>query len=208
MDDKKSLADGIETNADDSSRDQKGPEHHSWITFLKRRWPTWLALVMSALTFGGSESAEGVASLANVLVLLPLGYLVVAKLQRREASWPAIVAGFALIITLRVVGIIAPAVVLSALALIVLVWGAVDGQLRRDSAFQVQALGMLGFGAFALAGLVVNPDLARYLVAAGWFLHGIWDFVHLKLDKVVARSHAEWCGVLDVIIAAELVFKL
>jgi hypothetical protein len=54
----------------------------------------------------------------------------------------------------------------------------------------------------------VDPDLGRYLVAAGWFLHGIWDFVHLKLDKVVARSHAEWCGVLDIVIAAELVFRL
>jgi hypothetical protein len=54
----------------------------------------------------------------------------------------------------------------------------------------------------------VDPDLGRYLVAAGWFGHGIWDFVHLKLDKVVARSYAEWCGVLDVLIAAELVFKL
>jgi hypothetical protein len=43
---------------------------------------------------------------------------------------------------------------------------------------------MLGFGALALAGLVVDPDLGRYLVAAGWFLHGVWDFVHFKLDRV------------------------
>jgi hypothetical protein len=41
-------------------------------------------------------------------------------------------------------------------------------------------------------------------VAAGWFLHGVWDFVDLRLDKVVARSYAEWCGVLDVLIAAGL----
>lgn len=52
------------------------------------------------------------------------------------------------------------------------------------------------------------PDLARYLVAAGWLLHGVWDFIHLKLDKVVARSFAEWCGVIDVVIAVELVFKV
>jgi hypothetical protein len=93
-------------------------------------------------------------------------------------------------------------------ALLVLVWGAVDGRLRRPDPFRVQALGMLGFGALALAGLVVDPDLGRYLVAAGWFLHGVWDFVHIKLDRVVARSFAEWCGVVDVVIAAELVFKL
>src|SRR4029453_1213367 len=89
-----------------------------------------------------------------------------------------------------------------------LVWGALDGQLHRPDPFRVQALGMLGFGALALAGLVADPDLGRYLVAAGWFGHGVWGFVHLKLDKVVARSYAEWCGVIDVLIAAELVFKL
>jgi Ni/Fe-hydrogenase subunit HybB-like protein len=67
---------------------------------------------------------------------------------------------------------------------------------------------MLGFGALALAGLAVDPDLGRYLVAAGWFLHGIWDLVHLKLDRVVARSYAEACAVVDLVIAAELAFKL
>jgi hypothetical protein len=34
---------------------------------------------------------------------------------------------------------------------------------------------------------------------------GVWDFVHLKLDRVVARSYAECCGVLDTLIAAALV---
>jgi hypothetical protein len=184
------------------------PARRPWTDRLKDRWPTALALGMSALTFGGSESDEGVASLSEALLLLPLLYLVVAKLQRRQASWPGLVVGFTSIIALRVLDVIAPAAVFSAVALIVLVWGAVDGQLRRPDPFRVQALGMVGFGALALAGLVVDPDLGRYLVAAGWFLHGVWDFVHLKLDKVVARSFAEWCGVVDVLIAAELVFKL
>jgi hypothetical protein len=90
------------------------------------------------------------------------------------------VVGLASVIVLRGLDVIAPAAVFSAVALLVLVWGAVDGQLRRPDPFRVQALGMLGFGALALAGVVVDPDLGRYLVAAGWFLHGIWDFVHLR----------------------------
>ena len=184
--------------------------HRPWTERLKDRWPTALALAMSAATFGGSESAEGVAGLSEtlLLLLLPLLYLVVAKLRLRQASWLVLVVGIAPFIALRALDLIAPAAVFPAVALIVLVWGAVDGQLRRPDPFRVQALGMLGFGALALAGLVADPDLGRYLVAAGWFLHGVWDFVHLKLDKVVARSYAEWCGVLDVVIAAELVFKL
>lgn len=167
-----------------------------------------LALAMSALTFGGGESAEGVASFAQILLLLPLLYLVVAKSQRREATWPLLVAGLVVVVGLRVLDVIAPAAVFAATALVVLVWAAVDRQLFGSGTFQLQALGMLGFGVLGLAGLAVDPDLARYLVAAGWFLHGVWDFVHLKLDKVVARSFAEWCGVVDVVIAVELVFKV
>lgn len=179
-----------------------------WTDRLKDRWPTALALGLWALTFGGGEPQEGVASLAEVLLLLPLLYLVVAKLQRRQASWPGLVVGITALLALRLLDVIAPAAVFSAVALLVLVWGAVDGQLRRPGGFRVQALGTLGFGTLALAGLAADPDLGRYLVSAGWFLHGIWDFVHLRLDKVVARSYAEWCGVVDVLIAAELVFKL
>jgi uncharacterized membrane protein YhaH (DUF805 family) len=182
------------------------PARRPWTDRLKDRWPTALALGLSALTFGGSESDEVVAGLSVVLLLLPLLYLVVAKLRRRQATWPVLVVGITPFIALRALDVIAPAAVLSAVALVVLVWGAVDGRLRRPDPFRVQALGMVGFGALALAGLVVDPDLGRYLVAAGWFLHGVWDFVHLKLDRVVARSYAEWCGVLEVVIAAELVF--
>jgi hypothetical protein len=143
-----------------------------------------------------------------VLLLLPLLYLVVAKLRRPQASWPVLVAGIIPFIVLRALDVVAPAAVFSAVALIVLVWGAVDGQLGRPDPFRVQALGMVGFGALALAGLIVDPDLGRYLVAAGFFLHGIWDLAYFKLDRVVARSYALWCGILDVGIAAELVFRL
>jgi hypothetical protein len=43
------------------------------------------------------------------------------------------------------------------------------------------------------------------MVAAGWFAHGVWDFARLWVDRVVPRSFAEWCGAVDVPIAAELV---
>jgi hypothetical protein len=185
-----------------------GTTRRTWTARLKDRWPTALALGMSAATFGGSRTAEGLASLAEVLLLLPLLYLVVAKLRRRQASWPGLVVGTAALLVLRAFDVIAPAAVFSAVALLVLVWGAVDGRLRRSDPFRVQALGMLGFGGLALAGLVVDPDLGRWLVAAGWFLHGVWDFVHLRLDKVVARSYAEWCAVVDVLIAAEVILGL
>jgi hypothetical protein len=180
----------------------------SWTRWLIQRWPTAVALGMAALTFGGSETDEAVANFAEALPLLPLLYLAVAKLRRRQATWPVFVVLITPFTVLRALDVIAPSAFPAAVALIVLIWGAIDGQLRRPGAFTAQALGMVGFGALALVGLIVDPNLGRYLVAAGWLLHGVWDFVHLKLDKVVARSYAEWCGILDVLIAVELIFKL
>ncbi|MER5650168.1 hypothetical protein [Streptosporangium sp. NPDC002524] len=174
---------------------------------LLDRWPTALALALSAVTFGGTGSDEGVASFASILLLLPLLYLLVAKLEARRATWPLLVAGMAGVVALRWLDVIEPAVVFSAVALIVLLWSVVDGHMFRSGTFRVQALGMLAFGALGLIGLAVHPDLGRYLVAAGWFFHGVWDFVHLRRDKVVARSFAEWCGVIDVVIAIELIFE-
>jgi hypothetical protein len=110
------------------------------IDVLKRRWPAALALVLSALTFDDGESGASVFGLAEALLLLPLGYLTVAKLQRPRASWPVLLCGLTTIIVLRLLDVIAPAAVLVAIALIVLVWAAVDRQLQRSALFQVQAL--------------------------------------------------------------------
>jgi hypothetical protein len=171
-------------------------------------WPTGLAVLMSALSFGGSETEDGVQALSQSLFLLPLLYLVVAKLRRREASWPILGALVVPYIGLRAVDVIDPIAVFATVALVVLVWGAVEGRLRGSDPFGAQALGMVGFGVLALTGLVIDPDVGRYLVAAGWLFHGVWDLVHLVLDKVVARSYALWCGVLDIGIAVELVLSV
>jgi hypothetical protein len=61
------------------------------------------------------------------------------------------------------------------------------------------------FGALAVAGLTIAPDVGRYFVAAGWFAHGLWDVAHYRADAGVARTGAEWCAVVDLLIAAQLV---
>jgi hypothetical protein len=107
------------------------PTRRPWTDRLKDRWPTALALGMSALTFGGSGTDEGVDTFAQILPLLPLLYLVVAKLRRRQATWPGLVVGLVAVVALRALDVIAPAAVFASVALLVLVWGAVDGRLRR-----------------------------------------------------------------------------
>jgi hypothetical protein len=169
---------------------------------LARRWPTLLGVLSGVAILGGGTLADQVNGLAEVLLFLPLLYVVVARADRRGLSWPLLAVAFALIIGLRAAGVpvVAVAVPLAAAAL---VWSAV-GHATHPGTVRVQVLGMVVFGALGLAGLAVDPELGVYLVAAGWLGHGVWDFVHLKLDRAVARSYAEWCGVVDVLTAAQL----
>ena len=177
-----------------------------WPVALLDRWPTVLAIGSFVLIADAESSPTVVAALGELLVLLPLVYLVSAKLERRSAAWPAAIIGGAYVVGLRTLGLIQPATVLTGLALCVLVWALLDGHLTRSGVFQLQVLGMVGFGFLALAGPLIDTDLGRFVVAAGWLLHGVWDLVHLKLGRVVSRSYAECCGVLDILIAAQLVF--
>ena len=165
--------------------------------FLLRRWPTALAIGLELVSWG-----IGLVRAGQVLPLLPALYVVVAVLRRRGASWPVLVASVGLLFLLQLQSWVNPTVAILALASAV----AVIGLLRRPvrSEVLVQFGGLVLFGGLALIGLTVAPEIARYVLAAGWLGHGVWDLVHLRRDKVVSRSYAEWCGVLDVLIAAEL----
>ena len=61
---------------------------------------------------------------------------------------------------------------------------------------------MLAFGSTALAALFVAPELGAYLVAFALLGHAAWDAYHYLRDRVVARSYAEFCGVLDLLVGA------
>jgi hypothetical protein len=178
---------------------------------LMRRWPTALALALPALSMAGGDSGDPAAAIGGfgaALLLLPMLYLAVIQIGRPQASWPVLGVVLATMLVLQVQDLVSPATVLVAIALVLLVRGAIDGTPHGRAAFGVQAAGMLAFGALALAGLAVDPDLGRYLVAAGWFFHGVWDLIHLRLGKIVSRTWAEWCAVTDVLIAAQLLFLL
>jgi hypothetical protein len=183
------------------------PARRRWTGVLTNGWPTVLAVALAYLTVGGAGDLAGqVHGLAEALPLLPLLYLVAAKLKRPEASWPLLGIGMALIVGLRLLDVVPATTVFIAIALIVLIWGAVDGELHRPGEFRLQALGMVVFGGAGVLALAIEPEAGRYLVAAGWLLHGVWDFVHLWRGKVVARSYAQWCGVLDVLTGLGLLF--
>lgn len=181
------------------------PRRRSPLHKLAGRWPTALAIGLTAVNVaGGSADVAGSAdAFGQALLLLPLGYLIFVRVPRRW-SWPVAIAAVAAVTAVRALDVISLASFLGTAMLAMLVWSAVRKDLHKPGMVRVQALGAIGFGALALAGLALDPQVGIYLVAAGWFLHGVWDFVHLRLDKVVSRTFAEWCGVVDILVAAQL----
>jgi hypothetical protein len=192
------------------------PESRPPFQTLLRRWPTALALLLSVPGMvsggsGGDRAADSVETYGEALPLLPLLYLIVHQLGKPRLTWPVVGAGLASIVALRTLDLVSPSVPLTVVALFALVLGAVRGTPHGPVTFRIQAAGALVFCTLALVGLAVDPDLGRYLVAAGWFFHGVWDFAHLMLNRlegIVSRTFAEWCGVIDVCIGIELAFLL
>ncbi|MGH2618722.1 MAG: hypothetical protein ACRDJC_26130, partial [Thermomicrobiales bacterium] len=87
-----------------------------------------------------------------------------------------------------------------AIAAIYLPIGAIRRQLGSPDVLLLETLGVTGFGALALGALVVDRQLAQFLLAAAFFGHAAWDFAHHRADRVVPRWYAEFCIVVDIII--------
>jgi hypothetical protein len=125
-----------------------------------------------------------------------------------ERRWPT-VFGIAVVAVLFVTGAIedfADGLVVA--ALVYWVWGALRRELWQPSWFALETAGVLGFGAVTLAALSVDEDLGRYLLAAGWVAHTVWDVVHYRANRIVPRWWAESCAVADLLIPAALLFLL
>ncbi|MGH8249198.1 MAG: hypothetical protein ACREVI_00645 [Steroidobacteraceae bacterium] len=69
----------------------------------------------------------------------------------------------------------------------------------------LQSIAMLGFGAVAVLALYIDRVVGAYLVAAGLLAHARWDAYHHSANKVVSRSMAEFCFVLDLLLAVAIV---
>lgn len=193
------------TDAPPPSEPERAGGHRSGPTgALARRWPMLLALAVSVPGFTDAPTPAAVHALAEAMLLLPLWYVVIAAVGRRSWTWPVLVGAIGGFVLLGFQDRVEPAVALLAVALVAVLWGGVRGRLGQPS-FLLQVAGLVAFAALALAGLVLTPDVGRYAVAAGWFAHGLWDLAHLRADAGVARSGAEWCAVVDVLIAVQLV---
>lgn len=90
------------------------------------------------------------------------------------------------------------AVLLFAMGAIYLPWGAFRDDLRPRRLLWLQTAALFVFGTMALVALDMSPDTARYVIAAGFLAHGLWDLAHFAANRVVPRQWSEFCGLLDL----------
>jgi hypothetical protein len=89
-----------------------------------------------------------------------------------------------------------------------LVIGTLRRQLLDRRLLALHVAGFLGYCALAGLAVSVDADAARYLIAAGLFLHTGWDIVLHRADKVVWRWYAEACAVIDLVVGLSVLLLL
>jgi hypothetical protein len=175
-------------NASISATAQDSPR---WQAVL-RRWPSALGLASAAAALATDPDTETIGTVVAVAVLCYLG---AAALNRRWVAWAGCAVFPAVVIGSQVAGVtwwVAGAVV--ALALVV------AGLLLRvpRPPLTAQTAALIGYGGVAVAALLLAPRAGLVLAGVALIGHGVWDVIHYRRNKVVHRSLAEFCVLLDV----------
>jgi hypothetical protein len=180
------------------------PDRRRWTDILMHRWPTALGIALAALAaFDLQDGLE----FAALTLLMALVYLGAAALDRRWSAWVVLLAGILPTFFIPSNSGIDPSVVLLlAAAPVFLVLGVARGLWRRPGGLPLQTVGMLAFGSTVLVALYVDPDLGGKLVGIAIVGHAGWDAYHLLRNRVVPRSYAEFCAVVDLLLGAAILF--
>jgi hypothetical protein len=204
----KSLAGGSSDHAttNDSHHAQQTPNRRRWTDALMHRWPTALGIALAALAAFDLQDVQEGLEFAALTVLMALVYLGAAALDRRRSAWIILLAGLTLLVFMPSTWGVIPSVVFLVIALVFLVLGVARGQVQRPGGLRLQTVGMLAFGSTVLVALYVDPDLGGKLVAIALLGHGAWDAYHYLRDRVVTRSYAEFCAVVDLLLGAAILF--
>ena len=187
-------------------RDHTEDESHArgrWTGALMHRWPTALGIAVAALAaFDVDDGLE----FAALTVLMALIYLGAAALDRRWSAWVVLLAGLPIAIFIPATSEVVPSVVLLVAALVFLALGVARGLLRKPGGLPLQTAGLLAFGSTALVALYVDMGLGGKLVAIAILGHAAWDAYHYLRNRVVSRSYAEFCAVVDFLLGAAILF--
>ncbi|MEV0201448.1 hypothetical protein [Nonomuraea sp. NPDC050691] len=160
---------------------------------LLARWPSavgLLALIGNAA--GGLDSHVT----AMIIILAAMCYLAAAALGSRRSGWVMLGVAVLAVVVAKATGL-DPTATLLAMGAGFAVYGFLRGSRIDRRELVIQVLGFAGFSAVALSAMMTGPFLAAHLAAGAAIGHAVWDAVTYHRDKVVDRSLAEFCFVLD-----------
>lgn len=165
-------------------------------------WPALAAIGLAGLVAFDLSSGS---KLAAILAASGLVYLGAAALQKPSAAWPMFLVSFVVISADSAGWLTYDATwVLLAIAGLFFGYGGLRGAVRPASGLPLQTIAMIACGAAAAIALFVGGSIGAYLVAAGLLAHAGWDVYHHWTNKVVVRSLAEFCFVLDTLLAVAI----
>jgi hypothetical protein len=172
---------------------------------LADRWPTALALASVAASIVVIALLDREVEFFGPVVVMMAGiYLVAYALGRPVMAWLGLVVLSTVVSVLQVLddeGVLPvdPAVAMAVLVLLIWLWTVAQRRFTDGSTFTLQTAGMLGFGAITLVCAAVSVRWGIALAGIGFIAHGVWDAYHYRANKVVHRSYAEFCGVIDLL---------
>lgn len=158
------------------------------------RWPTLVGLVALA---GSSVTGPDAHIGAMVIILAAMCYVAAAAIGRRGSAWIVALAASVAV----AVGMVTPldtTLLLIVSGVVFGLFGLVRGSRINRRELGIQAAAFVGFTLVALSAMMVGPVAALQLAALAAIGHATWDVIHLRRDKVVARSLAEFCVVFDL----------
>ena len=164
---------------------------------LADRWPTAAGIALALLTGLG---IAGGADVAPVVTASGFIYLGAAALQRPAAAWPMFAVAF-VVMTIGVLVGVDPSWWMLGIAAGLVAYGLARGALHPSWGVPLQSAAMVILTAAAIAAVNVGATWAGFLVAASLLAHAVWDAYHHHVDRVVVRSMAEFCAVLDTLLA-------
>lgn len=162
------------------------------------RWPTFAAIALATLTGLGLTSG---AEVAPIVTASGFVYLGAAALENRAAAWPLFLVGFVLVSFGFVWTNFNPSWWMLGAVAAMVAYSIRRGAVGPLWGIPLQTLAMIGLTAVALVAGIASTTWAGVLVACGLFAHALWDVWHHWRDRVVTRSLAEFCGVLDTALA-------
>ncbi|MCA2225282.1 hypothetical protein [Nonomuraea aurantiaca] len=174
-----------------------------------RHWPVLLGVGTAALMILGLATG---LELAKILAASAVVYLGAAAFGKPASTWPVFFLTFAVILAAGLIdddfeatwAVLGLGVLLGGYGLL-RGYGPGRGARPEPGGLPLQMVAMLGFGAAATVALFVNPTAGSYLVALGLLGHAAWDVYHYRANRVVTRSLAEFCLVLDTALAVTII---